>query len=127
MDIIKELYRLPHYIYRIDIPPKWLILGGFAYKKGIYGGETTIPDLIDYHERFTELFQNEELSDEDKKQASGLQEKIKSRCFENCIKDSFTQKQQDELIQQLPQKEKDIIEKQIKMYKQARNYYNEYY
>lgn len=78
--------------------------------------------MIAYHETLTELFHNDELSDEDKKRAVGWQEKIISRCFENCYKEEFTQKQQNEFIQQLPQKEKESIEKQIAMYKQIKEF-----
>ena len=33
MDIITEIYRLPNYLYAIDIPPYWIILGGAGCKK----------------------------------------------------------------------------------------------
>ena len=33
MDIIKEIYRLPNYLYAIDVPPYWIILGRAGCKK----------------------------------------------------------------------------------------------
>lgn len=33
MDIITEINRLPNYLYAIDIPPYWIILGGEGCKK----------------------------------------------------------------------------------------------
>ena len=65
------------------------------------------------------------MSDEDKKTVALLSKKIRSMCDVRLIQ-YYTRNQQDEFIKQLPQSEKEKIEKQITLYKQAREFYRDY-
>ena len=71
------------------------------------------------------IFSQETMSDEDKKTVALLAQTIISRCDTRLIQ-YYTRNQQDEFIKQLPQSEKEKIEKQITLYKQAREFYRDY-
>ena len=125
MDIITEIYRLPNYLYAIDIPPYWIILGGAGCKKAEQYDRIEIEILIKKHDEFLKIFSQETMSDEDKKTVALLAQTISSRCDTRLIQ-YYTRNQQDEFIKQLPQSEKEKIEKQITLYKQAREFYRDY-
>ena len=75
---------------------------------------------------YLKIFNQETMSDEDKKTVALLSKKIRSMCDVRLIQ-YYTRNQQDEFIKQLPQSEKEKIEKQITLYKQAREFYRDYY
>ena len=125
MDIIREIYRLPNYLYSVDVPPYWVILGGQGCKKAQRYNEIDIQILIKKHDDFCNLFSKEILSDEEKKSLAVLAQKINQRSDVRLEK-YYTREQQEAFIKQLPPTEKKKIEKQVNMYKLAREYYNDY-
>lgn len=125
MDIITEINRLPNYLYAIDIPPYWIILGGEGCKKAEQYDRIEFERLIKKHDNYLKIFNQETMSDEDKKTVALLSKKIRSMCDVRLIQ-YYTRNQQDEFIKQLPQSEKEKIEKQITLYKQAREFYRDY-
>ena len=108
MDIITEINRLPNYLYAIDIPPYWIILGGEGCKKAEQYDRIEFERLIKKHDNYLKIFNQETMSDEDKKTVALLSKKIRSMCDVRLIQ------------------EKEKIEKQITLYKQAREFYRDY-
>lgn len=124
MDIIKEIKRLPNYLYALDTTPYWVILGGNGSIRGIYNqhADYSCSYLIEYHDELYNLFQDKNQFADNKQRVSYIQNRILTRCYEQRLKKRFTIEEQDNFLRQLPQVEKYRIEKQILMYKQAREF-----
>jgi hypothetical protein len=125
MDIIRELNNLPTYFYTFEKNNKfcYALLGGQS--------EPPITDLrsletLTYlHEKMLSIYELKTLTDEDKKELARLSRKIHNACggrFEGCR----TLKEQEEYLRTLPEESLEEIRSQIKMYKDAREYYRAY-
>lgn len=122
MDIIKEINKLPNYIYAIDVTPYRIILGGLGSKRGIYdeNEDNSNSYLIEYHDELCTLFKDDIFSEENKQRVAYIYNRILTRCYEQRLKKEYSREEQDSFLKQLPKIEKSKIEKQILMYKQAR-------
>ena len=125
MEIIKEIYRLPNFLYAIDSYPFWVILGKDDCQRVESFDEIEIQMLIKKLDDYCKLYSKENLSDNDKKVLGNMASIIHQRC-DMRLRKYYSKDQQDTLIQNLPQSDKDKIKKQITMYKQAREYYRDF-
>lgn len=125
MDIIKELSNLPTYFYTFEKNNKlcYALLGGQSDPP--ITELRTLETLTYLHGRMLDIYELENLTQEDKIELAKLPRKIHNACggrFEG----RRTLKEQEEYLQTLPEEALDEIKNQIQMYKDAREYYRVY-
>lgn len=125
MDIIKEINRLPNYIYELNTSPYWMVFGGHSCPTETQYNSGLFQRAIDEYAKLCTLYYKEEKDDKDKKEIARLARRISGLC-EFRIESCHSLKQQSEFINQLSSEEKNEIIKQIEMYKTAREYYRDY-
>lgn len=117
MDLFKELYMLPYFLYVI----------GDDFK--LLGGHQTKPDkpmsfdmIYDLWGKMMSTYQNNSLIDEDKIYLAKSMKKMRIWCKgKNMAKEELK-----DYIANLSETQKNELEMQIKMYKDAREYYRLY-
>lgn len=125
LDIIKELNFLPTYFYTFEKDNKlcYTLLGGHSDPP--ITELRTLDTLTYLHGRMLEIYESENLTQEDKIELAKLPRKIHNACggrFEG----RRTLKEQEEYLQTLPEEALEEIKSQIQMYKDAREYYRAY-
>ncbi len=116
MDIFKEIYRLPYYLYVFD--ERALILGGHSCP----------PHMVRYDrvhglwEEIETLYKSHKLSDEEKALYAKNVQKMASWCGQR----DLNRIKVKEIMDSLNEKEQEDIKWQIDMYKLGRELYRDY-
>lgn len=125
MDIIKELSHLPTFAYTFEMSGKLHL--------ALLGGQSCQPideikyssELIDINDEMQIIYEKDSLDEGDKTRLAKLMHKI-SRLCEGRLENNRTLEQQSNYLASLTSDALAEIEHQIKMYKDAREYYRQY-
>ena len=125
MDIIKELRFLPTYFYTFEKDNKfcYALLGGHSDPP--ITELRTLETLTYLHSKMLNIYESEDLTQEDKIELAKLPRKIHNACVGR-FEGRRTLKEQEEYLQTLPEAALEEIKVQIQMYKDAQEYYREY-
>ena len=124
-EIIKEINRLPNYLYEYcaDDGIHRVILGGHScQKKDQYDN---LSFCARYLRDMTELYQKENLTDEDKASMAKQMKRIMNQC-DYRHSELYSLEQQEKYLSKLDTESIQEISKQVLMYKTAREYYRDY-
>ena len=116
MDIFKEIYRLPHYLYVFD--EREMIIGGQSSPPN----ETPFNRIFGLWEDIKTLYQKCNLSDEEKI----LYAKHVQKMARWSARKTLSKSELEEKISSLNEKEQEDIKWQIEMYKLGRELYRDY-
>lgn len=123
--IIKELNNLPTYFYSFSKEDKmcFALLGGHG--EPTITKINTLDTLLYLHNQMLCIYENDILTEENKIQLAKYPRKINNACGGR-FEDYKTLKQQEIYLRTLSKEALDEISNQIKMYKDAREYYRQY-
>lgn len=116
MDIFKEIYRLPYYLYVFD--EREMIIGGQSCPPN----ETPFNRIFGLWKDIKTLYQKCDLSDEEKI----LYAKYVQKMARWSARKALSKSELEEKISSLNEKEQEDIKWQIEMYKLGRELYRDY-
>lgn len=124
-EIIKEINRLPNYFYEYcdDNGMHGVILGGHSCQKKDNFDNLSV--CARYLKDMTELYQKENLTDEEKAYIAKQMKRIMNQC-DYRHSELYSLEQQKEYLSKLDAESLEEISEQILMYKKAREYHAEY-
>lgn len=124
-EIIKEINRLPNYLYEYcaDDGIHRVILGGHSCQKKDHFDNLSV--CARYLKDMTELYQKENLTDEEKAYIAKQMKRIMNQC-DYRHSELYSLEQQKEYLSNLDAESLEEISEQILMYKKAREYHAEY-
>ena len=125
MNIINELSHLPTFAYTFEMLGKMHL--------ALLGGQSCLPiddiknapSLIDKNYEMQNIYEKDILDEADKTRLAKLMHQISNLC-EGRLENNRTLAQQSDYLNSLSSEALSEIEFQIKMYKEAREYYRQY-
>lgn len=116
MDIYKEIINLPQFYYWMG--DRYMIIGGHSTVEA----PASTDRLHFLWEQIKELYEKENLTDDEKKEYAQLVKKMMNFCEAGIVNREELRKK----INSLSEREKKDVQWQVEMYKLGREYYREY-
>lgn len=126
MNLAKEILRLPNFYYEYfsdDGKLHLAVLGGNSCRTS--EKVENLNACREYFRRMECVYEKEELTEDDKRYLASNMHKIQSLC-DSRKKGLHTLQEQENYLNTLQTDEIKQLEQQVKMYKDARQYYSEY-